>query len=133
MLFGADALRDLLNQFAAAQDIHALVDVAVIEAAIAEASVLAFGRAEDEAAAIFTALARRSRALGPLAKDGIPAVARAFAMGRGFHLAADIELDILRARVLYGAITFDELRALFAARLHPFGEGSEPKARKRPR
>jgi len=42
-------------------------------------------------------------------------------------------LDILRARVLYGAITFDELRALFAARLHPFGEGSEPKARKRPR
>ena len=47
-------------------------------------------------------------------------------MGRGFRLAADIELDILRARILYGAITFDELRAVFAEMLHPLRERPEP-------
>ena len=100
MLFGADELRDLLEQFAAAQDIHARVELTVLESAIAEASLLAEDRAEDEAAAIFAALARRSRSLGLLARDGIPAVAHTFAMGRGYRLTADIELDILRARIL---------------------------------
>jgi hypothetical protein len=133
MLFGADELRDLLGRLAAGQDIVAHVDVAVLEAAIAEADQLAAGRAEAEVPAIFAALARRSRALGPLAQDGIPTVARAFALAHGLRLTADIELDILRARVLYGAITFDELRAVFAAKLHPLGEGPPPQARKRPR
>lgn len=133
MLFGADELRELLQQLAVARNIVARVDITVLEAATTQAEELAAGRTEDEPAAIFAALARRSRALGPLARDGIPAIAHAFAMGRGFRLDADIELDILRARILYGAITFDELRAVFASMRRPFGEGSESPAPRRPR
>lgn len=133
MLFGADELRELLEQFAAAQGLSARVEAGVLEGAVAEADDLAGGRAEDEAAAIFTALSRRSRALGLLARTGIPAIAHGFAIARGYHLAGDIELDILRARILYGAITFEELRAAFAAMRRPLARGPEPRGRKRPR
>jgi hypothetical protein len=38
----------------------------------------------------------------------------------GFELALDdLVLGILRARILYGAITWEELRAELAAKLHP--------------
>jgi len=131
MLFAADELREMLEQLAAAKGIVARVDVTVLQAAVIEADDLSGGRPEDEVAAIFAALSRRSRALGTLARSGIPAITHAFAIGRGFRLDADIQLDILRARILYGAISFDELRVEIAAMLRPLGQGpSGPRSRR---
>jgi hypothetical protein len=91
-------------------------DVSIAEA-LAEAERLAAGREEDEPAALFFACARRSRAFGSLARDFVPFITRRQALAVGFRLTAeDVVLDILRTRVLVGAMTFDDLRADFAAR-----------------
>jgi hypothetical protein len=99
-------------------------DGAVIAAAVVEAEQLAGGDEANEPAALFYACARRSRAFGSLARDFIPFAARRQAHAIGCELdALDVELDILRLRVLLGAITFDELRAEFAARRKPRAAG----------
>lgn len=95
-------------------------DVAVFDEAVREAAQLAADREEDEPAALFYACARRSRAFGRAAHDIVPQIARNQARATGRVLAADdLRLDVLRTRVLLGAITWDELRADFAARLRP--------------
>lgn len=97
-------------------------DPAAIIAAYQEAETLASGCSDDEPAAIFMALARRSRALGPIAKAAVPAAAHAaaFAIDRDL-VRADAELALDRLRVLRQAIDWDELRCLFAERLRPIG------------
>lgn len=95
-------------------------DAAAMSAALAEAEGLAAGREEDEPAALFYACSRRSRAFGALAKDFVPFIARrqAQAVGRALEIR-DIELDILRLRVVLRAIDFDDLRAELASRMRP--------------
>lgn len=71
----------------------------------------------DEPAALFFACARRSRAFGGTAGRLLPFVVRSHAAHLGVHLAVDdIELEILRARVLLGAVDFAEIRLRFAER-----------------
>jgi hypothetical protein len=108
-------------------------DPAAIVAAHIEAEQIAGGRPEDEAAALFLALARRSRALGSIAKAAIPAAARAAAFENGRELVrADATLALDRLRILRGAMTWKELRAAFAECLQPLG-APEKAPPKRPR
>jgi hypothetical protein len=76
----------------------------------------------DEPAALFFECARRSRAFAGAAGRIAPFVARSQARSLDLELTIDdLELEILRARILLGAIEFDELRARFATQLHPRG------------
>lgn len=97
-------------------------DHAAVDAAYEEAERLALGHPEDEPAALFLTLARRSRALGPIAKAAVPAAAHAAAFSIGLDLVRDdAELALDRLRVLRQAIEWEELRGLFAQRLRPIG------------
>jgi hypothetical protein len=108
-------------------------DPAAIITAHQEAEQIASGCPEDEPAAIFLALARRSRALGSIAKAAVPAAAHAAAFASGRDLMrADAELALDRLRILRHAISWDELRASFAERLRPIG-AAEPTPPRRPR
>lgn len=105
MLFEAEDLHEQLVEFAAERGIHATFDRAAIIAAIDEATSLAGGRAVDEPAAVFLALARRSRALAPVAADFIPALVYAYAFALGFQMTAkEVELSVIRARILLDGI-----------------------------
>lgn len=58
--------------------------------------------------------------LSGAAEQLVPLVSRRQAESLGFDLGLDdLVLAILRARILYGAITWDELRAEFARKLAP--------------
>ena len=92
-------------------------DDSVVAEALAEAERLA-ATESDEPAALFFACARCSRAFAGAAGRIAPFVARSHAQTLGLELdLEDLEFEILRARILLGAIDFDELRARFAARL----------------
>lgn len=133
MPFALEKLQMLCEHLVGREHPEVEPDPAAIVAAHIEAEQLAGGRHEDEAAALFMALARRSRALGSIAKAVVPAAARAVAFGNGRELArADAELALDRLRILRGAMTWEELRAAFAARLRPIG-APETTPPKRPR
>jgi hypothetical protein len=86
-------------------------DNAAVAQALVEAGHLAVTES-DEPAALFFACARYSRAF----------VARGQAQSLGLELnVEDLEFEILRARILLGAIDFEEVRARFAIRLRPRG------------
>jgi hypothetical protein len=121
MIFDADDILGELAQRAHDKSLPTIADRTVVIGALAEADRLAGGDAKSEPAALFFALARCSRSFGKLAMDFVPDLARACAVGCGFELRASIELDIYRARILRGEMTFDELRADFAKRLRPLG------------
>lgn len=117
MLPSPERLLEGLAFFARRHTPPARAEEEAITAALAEAERLADGREEDEPAALFFACARRSRMFGALAREFIPFVARRHALAAGSSLVADdVVLDILRTRVLLGAMTFDELRSDFTER-----------------
>jgi len=103
---------------------HALpdrYDNAAIAQALVEAGHLA-ATENDEPAALFFACARCSRAFVGAAGRIAPFVARSQAQSLGLELSVeDLELEILRARILLGAIDFEEVRARFATRLRSRG------------
>ncbi len=116
MLPSAPRFLEFLAFFARRTAPYTQVEASAITAALAEAERLADGRTTDEPAALFYACARRSRAFGALARDFIPFVTRRHAHAVGHELdVEDVALDILRTRILLGAITFEELRAELAA------------------
>jgi hypothetical protein len=120
MLLDADLLADDLYERARHTGTRSRWDPSAILAARAEAEHLAAGNQPDEPAALFFALARRSRAFGILAAAFIPGAARAQAMAVGHELLVDdLELSMLRAGVLRGEIRFDDLRRWFADSLRP--------------
>jgi hypothetical protein len=121
MIFDADDILGDLAQRAGKKSPPISFDRAAIISALAEADRLAGGDLKAQPAALFFALARCSRSFGKLAMDFVPDIARACAVGCGLELGAGIELDIYRARILRGEMTFDELRAEFAKRLRPVG------------
>jgi hypothetical protein len=103
MLLDADLLADDLHARAQPTGARSRWDPTAILAARAEAEHLAAGSQPDEPAALFFALARRSRAFGSLATGFIPGAARAQAMAVGYELLIeDMELAMLRAGVLRG-------------------------------
>jgi hypothetical protein len=121
MIFDADDLLGDLEQRAGAEAPATTFDRAAVVGALVEADRLAGDDPRAQPAALFFALARRSRSFGKLAANFVPDVARACAVGRGLELTAGIELDIYRLRILRGEMTFDQLREAFATRLRPFG------------
>jgi hypothetical protein len=127
MPFALEKLQALCEQLVEREHPEVQPDPAAIVAAHVEAQELTGGRPEDEAAAVFLALARRSRALGSIAKAAVPAAARAVAFENGRELVrADAELALDRLRILRGAMTWEELRAAFADRLRPIGAPEIP-------
>jgi hypothetical protein len=121
MLLDADDLVEALRALAEHKGVRGGWDAAAIRSAHADAEHLAHRR-HDEPAAFFLACARRSRAFGRLAGDFVPAIARAQAIAIGFALdLTDLDLAILRLRILRDEISFDELRDLFALKLRPLG------------
>lgn len=95
-------------------------DVEAIGDALADAERLAAGRELDEPAALYHACSRRSRAFSGAAQQLVPFAARRHAASLGLELSLDdLVLEILRARILLSAITWDELRAQFAEKLKP--------------
>src|SRR4051812_33422957 len=122
MLLDADLLADDLHARAQTTGARGRWDPTAILAARAEAEHLAGGSQPDEPAALFFALARRSRAFGSLATGFIPGAARAQAMAVGYELLIeDMEFAMLRAGVLRGELRFDDLRQWFADSLRPLG------------
>jgi hypothetical protein len=111
----------------AAFDEQALAD------AVAHAAILTAGREErDEPAALFFACALRSRAFGAASHDLLPLIARNQARGLGLRLdIEDVVLAILHARILLGAIPFEEVRTRFRAAFQPTGlEPARPPPRR---
>lgn len=101
--------------------------------ALDHATQLAARDERDEPAALFFACALRSRAFGSAAHDLLPLIARNQARALGLRLDLDdVVLAILHARVALGAVTFDELRAVFAAVLRPAGAEPERPPPRRP-
>lgn len=120
LLLDADLLADDLRAQTLSTAARDTWDPKAIVAARAEADGLSAGRQLDEPAALFFALARRSRAFGGLAKRFIPDAARAQAIAIGYELTIeDLELAMLRAAVLRGEVRFEDLRQWFADALRP--------------
>jgi hypothetical protein len=91
-------------------------EAAIVEA-LDEAEHLAEGNPQNEPAALFYACATRSRAFGTLGREFIPFITRRHAHTIGVQLVVeDVVLDILRARIVLGAVTFDDVRAELAKR-----------------
>jgi hypothetical protein len=100
----------------------ARIDAEALADALAQAADLAAGNEGDEPAALFFACVQRAQAFFPTASKVVPHLARSHASAVGLELhAADVALDIHYARILRREMSFDELRAWFAARLAPKG------------
>jgi len=114
MIPGCESFLAGLRFYARRHGLPARYDQPTIAEALAEAAHLATAES-DEPAALFFACARRSRAFAGNAGRIVPFVVRSHLESLGLPLTMDdIELEILRARVLLGAIDFEELRARFA-------------------
>jgi hypothetical protein len=99
------------------------LDGVLLTEAVAHAERLCAGQERDEPAALFFACSLRSRAFGVAAQLAIPFLARAQAHSLGLSVdAIDVELDILRARVVLRSVDFLLVRSWFASRLTPLGE-----------
>jgi hypothetical protein len=118
MLPVAEGLVRGLEFFARRHGRRPSFDLPGITAAMAHAARLAEDDERAEPAALFFACSLRSRAFGVAAQLAIPFLTRSQAWTIGLDLdVKDVELDVLRARVLFRAIEFPELRDWFAARL----------------
>jgi hypothetical protein len=83
--------------------------------ALREAGTLAGGRETDEPAALFFALSRRPRSFGKAHGEMTLHITVEHARVLGFALTVDVAvLELMRARIVRGAIEFDELRNWFA-------------------
>jgi hypothetical protein len=121
MIPSCEQLLSGLAFYARRHDLPARYNDSAIAEALAEAERLA-ATERDEPAALFFACAGRSRAFAGVAGQIVPFIARSHAQSLSLELnVEDLELEILRARILLGAIDFNELRARFATRLHPRG------------
>ncbi len=97
-------------------------DETLIAEGLRLAEQLAAGRVEDEPAAVLYALSRRWSALGE-AWEVFPVVyARNLATAGGNRLdisTTDVDLGILRLKIVTGAASFEDVRAWLAAHLRP--------------
>lgn len=120
MLPGADRLHEGLHFFLRARGLRVELSKPLIAAALLEATTLAGDAAHDEPAALFFACARRPAAFGRASQLAIPLLAQNQARAVGLELtveAGDVELILLRLRIIRSEIQFDEVRAWFAAHL----------------
>lgn len=108
-----------LRFFARRHRLPATYDEPSVRDALSEAARLSASE-HDEPAALFFACARRSRAFGGTAGRLLPFIVRSHAAHVGLDLRLDdLELEILRARVLLAAIEYAEIRARFRSTAAP--------------
>ncbi len=120
MLLEASDLHEAFEQLAARRGSKARLDRSILLAALVSAEQLADGQTEDEPAALFAELARRSSAFAPVAETFVCTAVRAQAISLGYELIGEsIEFTILRAGVLRDELSFEHLRLWFAKRLRP--------------
>jgi hypothetical protein len=113
-LLAGYALYATQNRFAPDRD-----EVRLAEA-LREAAALSRGAERDEPAALFFALTRRPRVFGKAHGRMTLHLALEHARALGLALTTDVGvLELMRARIVRGAIDFEELRAWFAAHLAP--------------
>ncbi len=109
------------NHFAPDRDEARLAD------ALREAAALAGDHEDDEPAALFFALTRRPRTFGKAHGRMTLHLTMEHARALGFALTADVAvLELTRARILRGAIGFEELRGWFGEHLSPIAPGRWP-------
>lgn len=95
-------------------------DEARVADALREAEALAGGEEAHEPAALFFALSRRPRAFGRAHGRMTLHYAVQHAQTLGLALTVNVAvLELIRARIVRGAIDFAELRGWFAAHLAP--------------
>lgn len=95
-------------------------DEARLAEALREATELAGANEQDEPAALLFALTRRPRTFGKA--HGRMTLHLAVEQARSLGLALRVDMaviELMRARILRGAIDYEELRAWFAAHLAP--------------
>ena len=133
MRFSLDDLQALCEHLVRRERPAVQPEPATILAAYHEAEILAGESPENEPAALFFALARRSRALGSIGRSAVPASAHAAALNNGMDLMrGDAELALVRLRVLRQAIEWQELKQTFADSLRPIGAPELPPPKRRP-
>lgn len=95
-------------------------DEARLAEALREAETLAGGRESDEPAALFFALSSRPRTFGRAHGRMTLHIAVEHARALGLALTVDVAvLELIRARLVRGAIDFEELRGWFAEHVSP--------------
>lgn len=95
-------------------------DEARLGDALREAGTLAGGQEAEEPAALFFALSRRPRTFGNAHGRMTLHLTMEHARAIGVALTVDVAvLELMRARIVRGAIEFEELRRWFAAHLVP--------------
>ncbi|MEZ4297612.1 MAG: hypothetical protein R3B70_21805 [Polyangiaceae bacterium] len=110
MIPSCETLLAGLRFYARRHRLPARYDEPAIAAALGEAQSLE----REEPAALFFACSLRSRAFCGTAGQLVPIIARAHARAIGVELGVeDLEMEILRARVLLGAVDFAEIRERF--------------------
>lgn len=106
--------------FAQRNKFPAVRDEAALASALEDAASLAHGHEANEPAALFWAFTKRPRAFGKEHGRVLIHFTVEHARALGLALAVDVAvLELLRARVVRGAIDFAELRAWFTAHLSP--------------
>jgi len=134
MIFGADALLDLVSQHAERQGVPVPIGRATMRAIVAEAERLAGGRTGDEPAALFFACALRAVELGKIGSTFFDDIAVAQADAVGLKLdASELDLILLRGRIAFGATTWDAVRCDFARWLRPTDQRPKRTVPRRPR
>jgi hypothetical protein len=134
VIFGPDALLELVGQQAAKHRVPLPVSRATMRAIVAEAERLAAGRADDEPAALFYACARRARLFGKIGGPVFERVVPAQADAVGLVLdATPLDILLLRGRIAFDAVGWGEVRDAFAGWLRPAGAPPKPSPLKRPR
>lgn len=95
-------------------------DEARLAEALREAEAFADGHEEDEPAALFFALTRRPRIFGKAHGRMTLHLTVEHARALGLAFTTDVAVvELMRARILRGAIAFEDLREWFSARLTP--------------
>jgi hypothetical protein len=134
MTLDPDKLLGLLADFAREQSVPMPVSRSQIRAMVAEATQLAPRRTEDAPAALFYACACHARVFGKLAARFLDTIARTQAVAVGLELdATELDIVLLRGRISYDAVGWEEVRDAFAAWLRPAGAPPRLSPRKRPR
>jgi hypothetical protein len=136
MSIDAEALLRLISRHAAEAHVPVPVSLATVRTIVAEADRLTAGRTENEPAALFYACARHARLFGRVGGSILDSVGGAQAMILGFTLdATEVDIVLLRGRIAFDAVGWEEVRDTFAGWLRSKGVPPQPKPspRKRPR
>ena len=136
MSIDAEALFKLISRHAAEEHVPVPVSRATVLTIVAEAGRLAAGRTEDEPAALFYACARHAHLFGRVATSVMDSVGGAQAVVVGIRLdTTELDIMLLRGRIAFNAVGWEEVRDTFAGWLLPAGVPPQPKPapRRRPR